>query len=88
MGREETQALVRAMETRVEKVERGRGYGDRVILDLPELMKYNGEGQCKSFEYYDSGARHKKELEAWAKNKSWTLIKIGEEYYRFQLYAV
>ena len=87
MGREETQALVRAMETRVEKVERGRGYGDRVILDLPELIKYNGEGQCKSFEYYDSGARHKKELEAWAKNKSWTLTKYGKEY-KFQLYFV
>ena len=87
MGREETQALVRAMETRVEKVERGQGYGDRVILDLPELMKYNGEGRCKSFECYDSGVRHKKELEAWAKNKSWTLLKCGKEY-KFQLYFV
>ena len=84
MGREETQALVRAMETRVKKVTNGYGYGDKVTLDLSELMKYNGEGRCKSFECYDSGARYGKALKAWAKHKSWTLITDGK-FYEFHL---
>ena len=86
LGRDETKALVRAMETRVENVRMGSGYGDEVILDLTELVKYSGQGRCTSFECYDTGARHRKKLETWAKNNSWTLNKNGNVY-NFDLYG-
>ena len=84
MGREETQALVRAMETRVENVTGGDGYGEKVTLDIEELLKYSGEGRCRSFEFYDTWARHGKKLKAWARNKSWTLINCGRVYMLFE----
>ena len=84
MGREETRALVRALETRVENVTIENGYGDKVTLDIAELVKYSGEGRCNSFEYYDTEAGDGIKLEAWAGNKSWTLSKNGKVYELFK----
>ena len=49
IGREETQALVRAMESRVEEVRRA-SCGARMTLDIMELLKYSGQGRCRYFE--------------------------------------
>ena len=51
LGTEETEALVRAMETRVEEVELGD-----VTLEVETLTKYSGHGKCNKVmsdgEYY------------------------------------
>ena len=46
LSTEETQALVRAMETRVE--ETWLGFGSKVSLDIEALTQYNGQGKCRS----------------------------------------
>ena len=43
LGKEETQALVRAMESHVEHVH----IGDEVTLDIEALAEYSGQGVCK-----------------------------------------
>ena len=78
LGSEETQALVRAMESGVESV----GLSGGLTLAIRSLMDYSGQGKCRgvwcySYRYRyrtdsDTGRfRYRKQLKAWAKSKNW-----------------
>lgn len=54
-------------------------------MDIPELVKYSGEGRCMYFECHNTGAKHGKKLLDWATGKPWTLKKIAE-CYKFELF--
>ena len=71
LGTEETQALVRAMETCVKEVIlRGR----HVTLDTEALLQYSGQGRCSLLQWYAYG-HTEKELRSRTMNK----IKEGIE---------
>ena len=65
LGREETRALVRAMETRVERV----GLDS---FDAEALSEYSGQGRCWEFsaECIVKG-NTAEQLKAWAKSRDW-----------------
>ena len=72
---EETRALVRAMESRVEDVR----LGDKVTLDIGALLEYSGQGKCGEVECYsasDTAARYRDQLRAWAQatSRNWEVI--------------
>ena len=68
LGREETQALVEAMESGVEWVE----LEDEVTLDMKALAEYSGQGVCREVElYYDTADRYSEELVTWARSRNW-----------------
>ena len=76
LGSEETQALVRAMESRVEEVWLNRD----VILDIGVLIEYNGQGKCRVVEcHFDTVARYRERLRSWAKSRNW-VVHISEEW--------
>ena len=80
LGREETQALVRAMESRVEMV---MLYD--VKLDMETLPKYSGQGRCRFLEAetYEitTGLNYTEKLKTWAKEKTWSHYAIISHYY-------
>ena len=73
LGREETQALVQAMESGVEEV---RLCGE-VTLDIESLTEYSGKGVCsKLMLYYEAwdrsgDTRYREELKTWARSRNW-----------------
>ena len=68
LRREETQALVQAMESGVEKVD----LCDKMALDLEALAGYSGQGRCREVELRgDTAARYREELRTWARNRNW-----------------
>ena len=68
LGSEETQALVRAIESGVEEL---RLYG-MVTLDIRGLMEYNGQGKCWEVACYtDTADRYKEQLRTWARSRNW-----------------
>ena len=68
LGIEETQALVRAMESGVESV----GLSGEVALDIRSLMDYSGQGKCRGvWCYSDSVDSYRKQLRTWASSKNW-----------------
>ena len=69
LGHEETEALVRAMETRVERVLLGH-----VTLNIEALTKYSGRGKCRRF-WFENAAKYREELRSWASNKGWEVIQ-------------
>ena len=74
-----TEALVRAMETRVEVLV-CLGHWGEVILDIGVLTSYSGEGQCRVIECYDDTAtRYKNQLRAWAHSRGWRVTKDEED---------
>ena len=78
LGREETRALVQAMESVVESVELWGG----VTLDIQALIEYSGQGVCRNVELQDDTMdRYKEELVTWAKSKKWR-IHLDEDYLR------
>lgn len=84
LSTEETQALVRAMETRVHTVVLGSDHffagssnGD-VNLDIEVLTTYSGEGKCSAVSCQDNtGARYNDDLRIWI-NKT-CRKKTGEQ---------
>ena len=71
LGSEETQALVQAMESRVESV---RLYGD-VTLDIRDLMEYSGQGKCRKLRCdRDTAGRYREQLRTWATSRNWRVI--------------
>ena len=65
---EETQALVQAMESRVEEVEL---HGE-MTLDIEALTEYNGQGRCKEVRAYGFVAtKYKEDMRTWASNRNW-----------------
>ena len=74
LGREETQALVQAMESRVEDVR----LSSEVTLDIEALTQYSGQGVCKRVMLYDDTAectvdRYREELRTWARRRNWII---------------
>ena len=71
LSSEETQALVRAMESRVETVTLG-DWGD-VSLDIRALTQYSGQGKCWRVSCSDDTAvRYREEVNTWARRMNWT----------------
>ena len=67
LGSEETQALVQAMESRVEEVRLHR----EVTLDIRALMEYSGQGKCRGVWCNDDTApRYRDKLRTWATSKN------------------
>ena len=74
LGSEETQALVRAMESRVERVQ----LQAKVTLDISSLMGYGGQGKCGRVECSsDTTARYKDQLRTWTKSRNWAVTWDG-----------
>ena len=84
LGSEETQALVQAMESHLEKVVLHKG----VTLDIEALMEYSGQGKCQEVVCYcDTSDRYKEQLAKWTTSRNWAVtsnkcISIGQGYYR------
>ena len=65
LSSEETRALVRVMESRVERVGLG-SYGE-VSLDITALTQYSGQGKCGEVRCYnDTADRYREEVRSWA----------------------
>ena len=72
LGREETKALVQALESGVKAVWLFRG----VTLDVEALSEYSGQGMCRVVEISgDTAARHRKELRNWTSNRNWRVVE-------------
>ena len=72
LGSEETQALLRAMETRVETVRL-----EVMEMDIRVLTKYNGHGSCWEVKCYNETAnRYREQLRTWAtaRGRNWAVI--------------
>ena len=70
LNSEETQALVRAMESRVEEV----GLYEEMTLDISDLMEYSGQGKCREVGCdYDAADRYREQLRTWATSNNWTV---------------
>ena len=68
LGREETRALVQAMESGVEEVR----LGIEVTLDMEALAEYSGQGVCMEVTLLgDTADRYRKELVTWARSRNW-----------------
>ena len=81
---EETQALVRAMESRVKWVRLGEE--GEVSLDIIALTQYNGQGKCRMVnytEYNDTADRYREVVRSWVEKINWRvtggsgLVKIS-----------
>ena len=76
---EETSALVRAMESHVEKVL--LGHDKRTELDIKTLTQYSGRGQCNVLhivENDDGKEEYAEEMKNWARDKNWSWEADGD----------
>ena len=75
LGREETQALVQAMESRVWDVT----LNHEVTLDIESVVKYSGQGECRAvmLQWPDPVDRYREELVTWARSRNWRIAKDG-----------
>ena len=76
LGTEETQALVRALESRVERVY----LGNRVSMDMDALTQYGGHGKCWELKYHDKFDRYSYELRKWAGGVNWAVNHESRSY--------
>ena len=73
LGRDETQALVRALETSVENL-----YLEDVTLNFKALTKYSGQGKCRLLPCVDSEiVENRKKLKTWAERKHWEFCEAS-----------
>ena len=69
---EETRALVRAMETGVNRVRLYR----EVTLDIRDLMEYSGQGKCREVRcYVDAAHIYREQLRTWATSRNWEVTR-------------
>ena len=74
LSSEETQALVRAMESSVERVQ----LQAKVSLDIQGFMGYGGQGKCRRVECYSETAdRYKEQLRTWTVSRNWAVTWDG-----------
>ena len=67
---EETRALLRAMDSRVELV--CLGEEGELSLDMTALTQYSGQGKCGQMECYeDTADRYREEVRSWAQRINW-----------------
>ena len=75
LGRQETRALVRAMETRVEFV----WLYDDTMIDISALIKYSGRGECWELTCWNpkNEISYRNELRQWAleRNPPWRVSR-------------
>ena len=77
LGSEETQALVKAMESHVVNL-RIRAVPGRMTLDIKALTEYSGQGKCSLIQWYVS--KHKEEdMRTWAQSKNWITGLINND---------
>ena len=73
LGREETRALVQAMEER--GTSRGLGIlklDNEVTLDIEALVEYSGQGACSQIRLNNATLdRYSEELRTWAMSRNW-----------------
>ena len=70
LGKEETQALVQVMESRVEMVT----LSSEVTLDIEALTEYSGQGVCKYVNFWgDTADRYREEMRTWARSRNWRI---------------
>ena len=78
LGSEETQALVRAMESGVGKVE----LDDGVTLEIRVLMEYSGQGKCRKVRCdRDTKDKYKEQHRTWATSRNWKETHDDEDYF-------
>ena len=78
LGSEETQALVQAMESHVEKVE----LDCKVTLDIKILMEFNGQGKCREVGCdSDTANRYREQLRAWATSRNWEVTHEIDDWF-------
>ena len=78
MDSEQTRALVRAMESRIENVM----LSEDVRIDIRAVMEYSGQGKCEVVKcFYDSAARYKEDLRTWAQGRNWTVVFDDENFF-------
>jgi len=65
-----TKALVGVLEDRVSHV-----VLSRVTLDIEALVKYSGQGKCRTVRCYgDTAANYRGEMISWAKSRNWAVV--------------
>ena len=75
MGIEETQALVRAMDSGVKNLHLNVG----VTLDIAWAIRYNGQGKCRKVEcVLDTTRRYREQLRTWATSRKWKVTLDDE----------
>ena len=85
MDSDETRALVRAMESRVEYVR----LFEVVTIDIRILMEYSGQEKCREVECEDDAAtRYREYLRAWATSRNWSLTTYEEDENYFVIYRI
>ena len=68
LGREETQAIVQAMQSNVAALI----LWDNVTLDIEALTEYSGHGVCRAVTLWGrTVARYREELATWARSRNW-----------------
>ena len=77
LSNQETQALVRAMESNIETVV--LGFEDEVSLDITALTQYSGRGTCVRMGYYwsEDKDRYRDEIRRWAQRNNWKVIMLS-----------
>ena len=78
LGREETRALVQAMEYQLQSVT----IFDEVTLDIEALVEYSGQGECRKVTLRDD--RYRDQMRTWARSKNWKV----EEFLRHDVYSL
>ena len=75
---EETQALVRAMESGVEEV---KLFWEVSLLEIRVLMEYSGQGRCRRVECnFDPAEGYREQLKTWAKSRNWDVNRDNAHY--------
>ena len=73
----ETQALVRAMESGVERV----WLKSETRLNMEGLIEYNGQGKCKEVKcWYDTKDKYRKQLKTWAMSRDWK-VTVDDKFF-------
>ena len=73
LGDEKTQALIKALESRVERLHLGR-IGE-VTLDISALTMYDGSGKCRMVNFwYHTSRKYRAEVRNWAQTMSWKVL--------------
>ena len=81
LDREETQALVRAMESRVQQL----GLNGGVTLDTGALTSYSGEGECRWLRSIgDTASRYRGQLRTWATSTNWEVTRDSDSLLNIQ----
>ena len=77
LSREETQALVRIMESHVKEV--WLDCKEEVSLDITTLTQYNGQGKCEWVNFFDDTTANTycEEVKTWARRINWKFVNLN-----------